>query len=155
MIVPEVLVDGREIPRIAKTIEVFGNAVPPSGVAITYVSVASGLSFSEPIDMVRYNNFAVEADVIMGSGTTCIELIIQESSNGLNWGDEVTENFADIPGSILMDQLPRRFTSTNRYPFPVTWVGLRFIRFAHRVPPDCSPSGTQIALSVTPYKTDI
>ena len=144
MIVPEVLVDGREIPRIAKTISVFGNGTPSSGVSITYVPVASGLSFSEPIDMVRYNNFAVEA-----------ELIIQESSNGLNWGGEVTENFADIPGAISMDQLPRRFTSTNRYPFPVTWVGLRYIRFAHRVPPACSPSGTQIALSVTPYKTDI
>jgi len=74
MIIPEVLIDGREFPRIARTIPIFGDAAPGSGNPIVYDTVASGVTYSDWVDMVAFNNIGLEANGIMGSGTAAIDI---------------------------------------------------------------------------------
>ncbi len=145
--------DGREQPRVSETKQIFGNA-NPVGSGVTYVNVTSSTVFSDKIDMFRYNNIACEVDTIMGSGTDCIELVLEYSSDGENFGKETAENFAEEAGSILMEALPRRFRTSERKHFPITFIGSRFVQFGHRVPVGCSGVGTQIAMSVNLYETE-
>jgi hypothetical protein len=154
--VTEVLSDGFESPRIARVIHVFGQAAVPSGSAVVYDTVASGITYSEPIDLIGYNNIACEASVVLGSGTTCVDLTVEFSSdeNG-TYRPESTVDHSINPTAAVMVNLPRRFQSSDGFTFPITWPGLRWIRFGQAAAPDCLPAGSMIALSMTAYKTDV
>lgn len=146
--------DGPEMPRMSETVQLFGNANPASGVPVTHVAVASGASYSSAYSLLKYNNMAMEADTVMGSGTDCIEVWPEFSRDEVSWGRITARNFADSPGSVQLDQPQFRIISTGRFPFPVTFEGFEFVRWGQQVPTGCTPVGTQIALSMSFYETE-
>ena len=151
IIQPSVYYDGKRDSRFSNLIHVFGVASPPSGSGIFRQSVGASMTYSDPIELVRFNNVHVEADVVMGSGTSFVDLQVEWSNNANDWSPLAVRNFNIDATRIVMEHRTFGFETTGRYPDAISWNGARYIRFGHVAA--SGAVGTQIALTMALYET--
>jgi hypothetical protein len=109
------------------------------------------MTYSDPIELVRFNNIHYEADVVMGSGTPFVDLQVEWSNNATHWSPLAVRNFNIDATRMVMEHRPFSFNITDRYPDAISWNGARYIRFGHVA--SSGAVGTQIALTVALYET--